>query len=229
MKPGTAAGKGADVTAEREGFRIDKAIEAHLAERVRAARASRGMTQAEFARLLDVSPQQIQRYEQAVHRIPIATLLRIAAIFGLPVGHFYEGLPVAGAGAPSAAGLGAAARVRAAPGPSQREMDFIRSCRGVAPAALEELLMTLENAALSQAATAKRHASARSAAVPPQEVSIDAVVEWLHGIGRAAVPTRKPGEYLYDGIQPVSAGHLVRRANRLRRNRGLPVFLLRED
>jgi transcriptional regulator with XRE-family HTH domain len=66
------------------------AIDGYVGERVRLRRKSLGMSQASLAEALGITFQQIQKYEKGINRIGASRLLRMAEIFGVPVGYFFE-------------------------------------------------------------------------------------------------------------------------------------------
>jgi transcriptional regulator with XRE-family HTH domain len=66
------------------------AIDGHVGERVRLRRKLLGMSQASLAEALGITFQQIQKYEKGINRIGASRLLRMAEIFGVPVGFFFE-------------------------------------------------------------------------------------------------------------------------------------------
>ena len=66
---------------------IDKAI----GERIRARRTELGLTQEQLAAGLDVSYQQIQKYESGASRIAASRLVALAARLDAPVTYFLGG------------------------------------------------------------------------------------------------------------------------------------------
>jgi len=56
---------------------------------VRTIRKSKKVTQIHLAKGLNVSYQQVQKYEQGRNRIAASTLLCIAAMLDRPIGDFY--------------------------------------------------------------------------------------------------------------------------------------------
>ncbi|MBB3962447.1 MULTISPECIES: helix-turn-helix transcriptional regulator [Rhizobium] len=73
------------------------AIDGYVGERVRLRRKMLGMSQASLAEALGITFQQIQKYEKGINRIGASRLLRMAEIFGVAVGYFFEdGLVTAG-------------------------------------------------------------------------------------------------------------------------------------
>jgi transcriptional regulator with XRE-family HTH domain len=69
-----------------------KRIDAHVGERIRSRRTELGLTQEQLADALDVSYQQVQKYETGAHRVSAGRILEIARAFGVDVGYFFEGL-----------------------------------------------------------------------------------------------------------------------------------------
>jgi transcriptional regulator with XRE-family HTH domain len=63
-----------------------------IAKRVRALRLQRGMSQTELGAVLDVTFQQVQKYETGSNRISAGRLQQIAEILEVPVTYFYSGL-----------------------------------------------------------------------------------------------------------------------------------------
>lgn len=53
------------------------------------------MTQAQLARALGLSFQQLQKYEQGENRVSASRLFEIARLLGTEIGFFFEGLPQA--------------------------------------------------------------------------------------------------------------------------------------
>lgn len=62
------------------------AFDVRVGERLRAARMTAGVSQAELGRLLGVSFQQIQRYERGVNRLPAYALGVLEERLGLAPG-----------------------------------------------------------------------------------------------------------------------------------------------
>jgi transcriptional regulator with XRE-family HTH domain len=73
------------------------AIDGYVGERVRLRRKMLGMSQASLAEALGITFQQIQKYEKGINRIGASRLLRMAEIFGVQVGFFFDnGVTAAG-------------------------------------------------------------------------------------------------------------------------------------
>lgn len=61
----------------------EEMIDAAIGARIRGLRLHNGLTQQFLAAELDVSFQQIQKYERGVNQVSPTRLLRLAAIFGV--------------------------------------------------------------------------------------------------------------------------------------------------
>jgi transcriptional regulator with XRE-family HTH domain len=62
-----------------------------IAKRVRALRLQRGLSQSQLSSVLQVTPQQVQKYEKGTDRISAGRLQQIAEVLQAPVAFFYEG------------------------------------------------------------------------------------------------------------------------------------------
>jgi transcriptional regulator with XRE-family HTH domain len=62
-----------------------------VAKRVRALRLQRGISQTELGGILDVTFQQVQKYETGTNRISAGRLQQIAEVLDVPVTYFYAG------------------------------------------------------------------------------------------------------------------------------------------
>src|SRR5262245_66547078 len=69
-----------------------------VAKRVRALRLQRGISQTELGGVLDVTFQQVQKYETGTNRISAGRLQQIAEVLDVPVTYFYAGLEESGNG-----------------------------------------------------------------------------------------------------------------------------------
>ena len=67
-------------------------IDQHVGERIRLRRTERGLTQEQLAEALDVSYQQVQKYETGANRISAGRIWEIARKLAVEVGYFFEGL-----------------------------------------------------------------------------------------------------------------------------------------
>jgi transcriptional regulator with XRE-family HTH domain len=69
-------------------------LDIEVGRRVRELRLQRRMSQGKLGEELDVTFQQIQKYEKGINRIGAGRLMRIAQIFGVSVSDFYcDGAP----------------------------------------------------------------------------------------------------------------------------------------
>jgi transcriptional regulator with XRE-family HTH domain len=96
-------------------------IDRHVGNRVRMRRMMIGMSQEKLGAALDLTFQQVQKYEKGTNRIGASRLHRIASVLGVPIEFFYEGAP-----------HGSAAATGFAESPSSTYMsDFLSSNEGV--------------------------------------------------------------------------------------------------
>jgi transcriptional regulator with XRE-family HTH domain len=69
-------------------------IDQHVGERIRARRAELGLTQEQLAEALNVSYQQVQKYETGANRISAGRIFELARKLRVDVSYFFEGLPL---------------------------------------------------------------------------------------------------------------------------------------
>jgi transcriptional regulator with XRE-family HTH domain len=82
-------------------------VDKYVGSRVRMRRIMLGMSQEKLGEALDLTFQQIQKYEKGTNRIGASRLQQISDILQVPVSFLFEGGPTAtptmnGAGAPEA-------------------------------------------------------------------------------------------------------------------------------
>lgn len=65
----------------------------HVGRQIAAVRVQSDVSQAQLARSIGISFQQLQKYENARNRVSASMLYEIARALGVPVGRFFEGLP----------------------------------------------------------------------------------------------------------------------------------------
>lgn len=70
--------------------RINQQLDRHIGRRLRARRRELEMSQEQLAAALDLSYQQIYKYEQGANRVPASQLFAIARILGVSVVWFFE-------------------------------------------------------------------------------------------------------------------------------------------
>lgn len=68
-------------------------VDTYIGQRIRARRLQLGMSQEDLGDALDVSFQQIQKYEKGTNRVSTATLIAIANVMDVEPAHFYHGAP----------------------------------------------------------------------------------------------------------------------------------------
>ena len=69
-------------------------VDVHVGQRIRTRRRLLGMNQAALARALDLTFQQVQKYEHGTNRVSASKLSVIADVLGVPVSFFFiEGPP----------------------------------------------------------------------------------------------------------------------------------------
>jgi transcriptional regulator with XRE-family HTH domain len=67
-------------------------INAHIGRRLRYLRLSRRMSQERLGAAVNLTFQQIQKYEKGASRVSGSMIYRFAGIFGVPVSAFFEGI-----------------------------------------------------------------------------------------------------------------------------------------
>ena len=68
-------------------------IDKHVGSRVRMRRMMLGMSQEKLGDALDLTFQQVQKYEKGTNRIGASRLQQISQILQVPVSFFFEGAP----------------------------------------------------------------------------------------------------------------------------------------
>jgi transcriptional regulator with XRE-family HTH domain len=68
---------------------IDLTDEVHIGKRIRVRRRSLGMTQTTLAKALDITYQQVQKYEVGINRVSASRLSAIAEFLRVPVSFFF--------------------------------------------------------------------------------------------------------------------------------------------
>ena len=69
-------------------------IDQHVGERIRLRRTELGLTQEQLAAALDVSYQQVQKYETGANRISAGRIFELARKLRVDIGYFFDGLPL---------------------------------------------------------------------------------------------------------------------------------------
>ena len=68
-----------------------KRVDAHVGERLRERRSVMGYTQESLAHQLELSHQQVQKYETGANRISAGRLFELAKTLDVPIQYFFEG------------------------------------------------------------------------------------------------------------------------------------------
>ena len=68
-------------------------IDRHVGARVRMRRLMVGFSQSKLAEALDVTFQQVQKYEKGANRIGASRLQQLARVLDVPPSYFFEGAP----------------------------------------------------------------------------------------------------------------------------------------
>ena len=71
----------------------DKEIDAHVGRRVRLRRTLLGMSQTALGHAVDLTFQQIQKYERGTNRISAGRLFQFADVLDVPVPFFFDDMP----------------------------------------------------------------------------------------------------------------------------------------
>ncbi|MDP6568179.1 MAG: helix-turn-helix transcriptional regulator [Alphaproteobacteria bacterium] len=72
--------------------KLAKRVDAHVGGRIRDRRTSLGLTQEHLANALNISYQQVQKYETGANRVSAGRLYEVARILQSEVSYFFEGL-----------------------------------------------------------------------------------------------------------------------------------------
>ncbi len=73
--------------------KIPNPIDVHVGARLRMRRVLQGMSQENLGERLDLTFQQVQKYEKGANRVSASRLYQIGEILKVPVEFFFEGLP----------------------------------------------------------------------------------------------------------------------------------------
>lgn len=78
---------------ERTNKKGPSAIDAHVGNRIRLRRLALDWSQTKLGEALDVTFQQVQKYEKGINRMGASRLQRAAEVMGVTVSYFFEGAP----------------------------------------------------------------------------------------------------------------------------------------
>ncbi len=121
-------------------------IDKNVGQRVRWRRRELKLTQEKLGDMLDLTFQQVQKYEKGVNRISAGRLFEVASVLGVPVTYFYEGVGEL----PSRQTLAVAEEIAASPAPVMNDetMELIFQFQSIEdPALRKSLLMAVKSAA----------------------------------------------------------------------------------
>ncbi len=65
-------------------------VDVHVGQRVRQRRVLCGLSQTELAKAIDLTFQQLQKYERGMNRISASKLWQLSLVLGVPVQWFFE-------------------------------------------------------------------------------------------------------------------------------------------
>ena len=68
-------------------------IDVHVGMRVRARRKQRGMSQSKLGNALNLSYQQVQKYEIGTNRIGSSRLYQLSKMLDVPISYFFDDMP----------------------------------------------------------------------------------------------------------------------------------------
>lgn len=68
-------------------------VDVHVGKKIKQMRALRRLSQTDVAQKLNLSFQQIQKYEIGSNRVAASRLYELSKIFGVPTSYFFDGLP----------------------------------------------------------------------------------------------------------------------------------------
>jgi transcriptional regulator with XRE-family HTH domain len=71
-----------------------RAVNAHVAERIKLLRTTTGKTQAELGAILGMTFQQMAKYERGISKVAPDKLWKLAEYFGVEIAYFFEDLDI---------------------------------------------------------------------------------------------------------------------------------------
>ena len=75
-----------------KNFRVtnNNAVDVHVGKRIRLRRTLLGMSQAQLGNALNITFQQVQKYERGANRVSASRLWDISQIIDVPISYFFE-------------------------------------------------------------------------------------------------------------------------------------------
>ncbi|MEL6661422.1 MAG: helix-turn-helix transcriptional regulator [Pseudomonadota bacterium] len=123
-------------------------IDRIVGQRVRWRRRELKLTQEKLGDLLDLTFQQVQKYEKGVNRISAGRLYEMAGVLGVPVTYFYDGAEDHIAKARHAVHEAGEEEAVAAPVISTETMELIAAFQKIESAALRKSILSTVRAAV---------------------------------------------------------------------------------
>ncbi len=81
-----------DISTTDSNARLAKRVDEHVGEQIRRRRTVLGLTQEQLAGALNISYQQVQKYETGANRVSAGRLFEIARHLDVGVAYFFEGV-----------------------------------------------------------------------------------------------------------------------------------------
>ena len=78
---------------KKKGVRVEDNFNVHLGKKLRLRRLSLGLTQTKVAQAINVTFQQIQKYEKGTNGVSSSRLMQLANFLKVPITYFYEDFP----------------------------------------------------------------------------------------------------------------------------------------
>lgn len=72
------------------GDGIPNPVDVHVGERLRSRRSLLGLTQEKLAETVDLTFQQIQKYERGTNRVSASRLWQFSKVLKVPISYFFE-------------------------------------------------------------------------------------------------------------------------------------------
>ncbi len=79
----------------KKGSKKPHSIDAHVGSRVRLRREELDMSQEVFAKKLNLTYQQVQKYEKGTNRIGASRLFKMSLVLDVPMTYFFEDMSLA--------------------------------------------------------------------------------------------------------------------------------------
>ena len=73
--------------------KLPNPVDAYVGSRIRMRRRTLGMSQLKLATALELTFQQVQKYEKGTNRVGASRIQLISDLLGMPVSFFFEGAP----------------------------------------------------------------------------------------------------------------------------------------